>query len=184
MMGKVLQLLWVVRLGAFAILALMIPRIGEDALNPPQSWAQDREIGQSIDGYWHSAASAGCFENENVYQYDGDQQLTSLDGITWVAATNVETRIENGHVYIDELLLFDPERPRMPARFVYRDEGSKLVLSEAIIDGETVIASGAEAGPASTWKLCDSDNFWSRIHLLWRDPFRANQTMFVDIDEA
>jgi hypothetical protein len=161
------------------VAAIAIPQVAADAVSPPQSWYQQRNVGGPLDGYWHSGS--GCFESENVFLHKGDRQYVSRRNVAFMVATDVEQHFDEGHLVVEKRTVMGLDQPWRQLRAVYRDHGSRLVLTQVYLDGQSHSPDQDTIREGSLY-LCDADNLWSRLQLLWRDPFRRNETRFFDIE--
>ena len=165
---------WVVRVGSFLTFSVAVSQLGADAFDPPPSWSQTRRPGASINGYWHSGSSGGCFESENVYEYVGNRQLTHLDRMSVVTATDVRQEARDGIQHIEELVLVGGATGQHKYfSTVYRDEGTKLDLLQVTVDGHTTKVRDPVATEEGDLILCSKAHFLSRMKLFLYRPFRA-----------
>ena len=163
------------------VLVVSIGKLGEDVFDPPESWRQERQVGEPLDGYWHSPASGGCFESENVYKFEGDQQFTTRERITFLDSVHVRQRFADGYVYVDKFRLLNLYQPRVRTSYVYRDLGSELDLVQMTLNGRTMTSPvDKQRGGSGGLRLCGSSG-WSWLQLFFRRPFRPEEATFYDI---
>lgn len=165
------------RLISACVFLVSIWLLAGDAISPPPSWAQYREKGQSIDGYWRGASSDGCYGHEPVIRFTGRDGFTNVDGLRYHSSKDVEVSIQGQHLIVKELTWSaDTTKPHLTVETIYADHGDRLVAQSVNYGGEHRDFTKSE-GDGPTLVRCGSGGISERLGLLFNEPFREATTV-------